>query len=48
MRKESQQHQRETLGDCVFEARGMKRLELKPEIGVLMLRKEGLEKPQLR
>lgn len=48
MWKESLRHQRESLGDCVSEARGMKRLAQKLLIGVLMRRKEGLEKLQLR
>lgn len=48
MWKESLQHQRESLGDRVSEARGMKRLAQKLVIGLLMLRKEGLEKLQLR
>lgn len=48
MNRESLQHQRESLSDCIFEVGGMKRQEPKPVRGVLMLRKERLEKLLLR
>ena len=43
MKRESLLHQREFLGDCIFEGKGMKKKGLMLVRGVLMLRKERLE-----
>jgi hypothetical protein len=43
MKKESLQHQRDSLGDCIFEGREMKKKVLMLVKGVLMLRMEKLE-----